>query len=89
WVEQFAEATARATWLAHAYLAAVRTLQERWRGQLAALPGAPRRDAAAWAILDVLSAYPVLTATRRNRAWEAAGLLDLMAGLEAGVMPTG
>lgn len=121
WVEQFAEATARATWLAHAYLGAVRALQERWRAQLAASPGAPRRDAAAWAMLDVLSAYPVLTAAdaiaatgramrsvydaiehleaagvlapvsanRRNRAWEAEGLLDLMAGLESGVMPTG
>ena len=119
WVEQFAEATARATWLAHAYVVAVRTLQERWRTQLGTSPGAPRRDAAAWAILDVLPAHPVLTApaataatqratrsiydaieklvaagvlrplsaTRRNRAWEAAGLLDLMAGLESGVMP--
>lgn len=121
WVEQFAQATARATWLAHAHLVAVRALQEQWRAQLAASPGAPRRDAAAWAILDVLPAHPVFTApaataatqrstgsiydaieqlvaagvvtplsaSRRNRAWEAEGLLDLIGGLESGVMPTG
>ncbi len=120
WVEQFAQATARATGLAHACLMAVRALQEQWREQLAASSGAPRRDAAAWAILDVLPAYPVLTApaatgatqratrsiydaieqlvaagvltplgaSRRNRAWEAEGLLDLIGGLESGVMPT-
>jgi Fic family protein len=126
WVEQFAQATARATSLAHAYLVAVRTLQEQWRALLAASPGVPRpprpprRDAAAWAILDVLPAHPVLTApaataatqrstgsiydaieqlvaagilvplsaSRRNRAWEAEGLLDLIGGLESGVMPT-
>ena len=112
-------ATARATWLAHAYVVAVRTLQERWRTQLGTSPGAPRCDAAAWANLDVLPAHPVLTApaataatqratrsiydaieqlvaagilrplsaTRRNRAWEADGLLDLMAELESGVVP--
>ncbi len=27
--------------------------------------------------------------TQRNRVWEAAGLLDLLASLEAGVLPTG
>jgi Fe2+ or Zn2+ uptake regulation protein len=28
-----------------------------------------------------------LTAGRRNQTWEAAGLLDLLAGLEAGEQP--
>lgn len=32
-------------------------------------------------VLEPLSAGP------RNRSWEAAGLLDLIAGLEAGRMP--
>lgn len=38
----------------------------------------------------MLMAAGVLTpvsATRRDRAWEAEGLLDLIAGLETGVMP--
>jgi Fic family protein len=62
WIEQFADATARATWLADAYLKALRTLSEGWRTALDASPAAPRRDAAAWAILDILPAYPVITA---------------------------
>jgi hypothetical protein len=76
----------------------------------------PRADAAAWALIDVLPAHPVITgpvaaaatgrakaavyqalteleaagvieplaASKRNRSWEAAGLLDLIASLEAG-----
>lgn len=76
----------------------------------------PRSDAAAWTILDVLPAHPVitvpvavaatartrpavangiagleaagalvpLTKSRRNRAWEASGLLDLIVGIESG-----
>lgn len=40
--------------------------------------------------LDQLQAAGILaplSASRRNRAWEAVGLLDLLAGLEAGQMP--
>ena len=80
----------------------------------------PRADAAAWAIIDLLPAHPVITAAiagavtgrakaaihnaldqlaeagvlepvaggRRNRSWEAAGLLELIADLETGVLPT-
>ena len=91
----------------------VQALAERWRGQL---PAAPRADAAAWAVIDVLPAHPLITApvaaaatgrwkpptyqaireveaagvllplsdSKRNRVCEAAGLLDLLAGLEAG-----
>lgn len=62
WIQQFADATAHATWLADAYLKALRTLSDRWRAALAASPAAPRRDAAAWAILDVLPAHPIITA---------------------------
>ncbi len=80
----------------------------------------PRADAAAWGLIDLLPAHPVITAAivgavtgrakaavhnaldqlaeagvlelvtggRRNRSWEAAGLLDLIADLEAGALPT-
>ena len=116
WIEQFASAASGAAHLAHAYLQAVGDLTERWREQLAASASAPRRGAAAWAVIEVLPAHPIITApvavaatgrakaaiyqaieqlestrvlmplseSRRNQAWEAAGLLDLIAGLEAG-----
>ena len=76
----------------------------------------PRADAAAWSLIDVLPAHPVITVpvgvaatgrtkpavtnsvdqlvvagvltrlgeSRRNRAWEAMGLLHLVEALEAG-----
>jgi Fic family protein len=115
WIEQFAVAAARAAHLATAYLAAVQKLAMQWSAQLAA-GAAPRADAAAWAVIDVLPAHPVITApvaaaatgrakaaihqalgeledagvltplsaARRNRSWEAVGLLELIANLEAG-----
>jgi hypothetical protein len=118
WVEQFADAAARAAHLATAYLHAVQELVALWRAQLAAA-AAPRADAAAWAVIDILPAHPMITApvaaavtgrsrapiyqaleeleaagvllplseSRRSRSWEAAGLLDLLAGLEAGQLP--
>ena len=75
--------------------------------------------AAAWAVIDVLPAHPIITApvaaaatgkskptvyqaldqlegagvleplsrSQRNRSWEAAGLLALLEGLEAGTLP--
>jgi Fic family protein len=114
WIEQFAAATTRAARLAASYLDGVAGLVARWRGQLSA-GSAPRADAAAWAVIDVLPAHPVITAraagaatgrakaaihnalaqlvecgvllplsqSKRNRSWEAAGLLDLLEGLEA------
>jgi Fic family protein len=118
WVEGFAAATARAADLAAAYLDEVAELKQHWRERLSA--GAnPRADAAAWAVIEVLPAHPVLTAAvaraatgrakaavhaaldqlaaagvllplsggRRNRSWEAGGLLDLIADLEAGERP--
>lgn len=118
WLEHFAVATGRAAQLATAYVRAVEDLMTRWRERLAA-GSAPRADAAAWAVINVLPAHPVITApvaaaatgraksaihqaiseleeagvleslsaTRRNRSWEAAGLLDLLAALERGDLP--
>ena len=115
WIEAFGVATAQAADLASDYLEAVEELQERWREQLRDA-GAPRADAAAWAVIEVLPAHPVLTAgigvaatgrsrpavdlairqlsdagvlralsdSKRNRAWEAPALLDLLRDLEEG-----
>jgi Fic family protein len=119
WIEIFATAAIQATDLASSYLDEVARLTERWRKMLRAASD-PRADAAAWAIIDLLPAHPVITAAiavavtgrakaavhnaldqladagvleaiaggRRNRCWEAAGLLDLIADLEAGELPT-
>jgi Fic family protein len=118
WIEHFAAATAKAAHLAKAYLAAVQNLSGRWKARLAAST-APREDAAAWALIEILPAHPIITApvaaaalgraksavyqglgelqaagvllplsqARRNQSWEAVGLLDLLAGLEAGELP--
>jgi Fic family protein len=116
WIEHFAAATLRAARLARTYISAVGELQVRWRDQVRASAGALRADAAAWAIIDLLPAHPMISAPvatavtgrarsrvyeaveqligagvllplsegKRNRWWEAAGLLDLVARLEAG-----
>ncbi len=60
WIESFAGAAARAATLASRYLDRVRALQDDWRGRLRA-NGPPRADAAAWSVIDVLPAHPVLT----------------------------
>lgn len=119
WIEYFAAATLRAARLARAYVSAVGALREKWREQVRATTSAPRADAAAWAIIDLLPAHPMISAPvatavtgraksrvyeaveqllsagvlvplsegKRNRWWEAAGLLDLIARLEAGELP--
>jgi Fic family protein len=116
WVEQFAVAARKAARLASAYLGKVLDLGATWRQNLAGQPGAPRADAAAWAVIAILPAYPLITApvaaaatgrskpqvyraldqleaagvvrslsaARRNRCWEAVGLLDVLERLEAG-----
>jgi Fic family protein len=72
WIETFAAASARAAELASAYLSDVRALQERWREQLRSSVS-PRSDAAAWSLIEVLPAHPVITvsvgvaATSRTR----------------------
>jgi len=118
WVEAFAIATIRGADLASAYLDEVAGLTERWRSMLRETSN-PRADAAAWAIIEVLPAHPVITSAiagavtgrakaavhhalghladagvltpvaggQRNRSWEATGLLDLVADLEAGELP--
>lgn len=119
WIEQFAAAALRGANLAAAYLDAVGQLSARWRAKLEAAATRPRADAVAWVLIDVLPAYPVITApvaavatsrskpqvyealeqlqaagvlvplsdSRRNRSWEAEGLLDLLERLEAGALP--
>jgi Fic family protein len=113
WLHGFAVASARAADLAAAYLAQVQALQSIWRERLRGL--ALRADAAAWRIIDVLPAHPIvsqpvavaatgrtrpavqqgidqlaevgvlrpLSASKRNRQWEAEGLLDLSADFDA------
>jgi Fic family protein len=119
WIEHFAGSAASAAHLAAAYLRSVQELSVRWKAQLAAAAAAPRAGAAAWLIIDILPAHPIITApvaaavtgrskpsvyqalgeleaagvleplshSRRNQSWEAAGLLDLLTGLEAGRLP--
>jgi Fic family protein len=119
WIEQFATATWEATRLAATYVRAVRDLQAEWMDRLSAHQSPPRKGAAAWALIDVLPAHPMisapvaaaatgrakaavydainqledagvlepLSAKRRNRSWEAVGLLPLIAQLEAGALP--
>lgn len=119
WVEQFAADARAAAALASACLSDIKELSASWRERLRAQPASPRADAAAWAVIDILPGYPVITAaiaasatgrskpqiyaaleqlqacgvlvpvseSKRNRCWEAAGLLDLLEGLEAGRMP--
>lgn len=115
WLEIFANAANRAAELAIRYTAQAAELQERWRQKLRAHSN-PRSDAAAWAIIEALPAYPFVTvpvavaATKRtkpavtnavaeleaagilrrlsesarSRTWEAEGLVDLIARLDAG-----
>jgi Fic family protein len=120
WLEMFGVASNRAAGLAVSYRRQVADLQARWRRQLHQHSN-PRADSAAWAIIDVLPGYPVITVpvavaatkrarsavfvavdelqgagvlealspSRRNRAWEADGLLSLVAGLESGTETVG
>jgi len=113
WIEQFAVAAGQSAVLAADYLKTVAALMESWRDRLRQ-GAAPRSDAAAWAVIDVLPAHPVITApvaeaatgraksaihqaigqltgcgvleplsaSKRNRSWEAVGLIDLLEGLE-------
>jgi Fic family protein len=115
WIESFAVSASRAASLASRYLDRVRGLQEEWRRQLT-VGSAPRADSAAWSLIAVLPAHPVITVpvgvaatghsrpavtnsidllvqagvviplgeSKRNRAWEAVGLLDLIEAMEAG-----
>lgn len=89
WLTRFASATISASRLARAYLASVRALQSEWRARLQATANAPRSDAVAWAIVDLLPAHPVLTssiavaATGRSAVAVHAGIAQLVS---AGVL---
>jgi hypothetical protein len=119
WIEVFAAATAQAATLATRYVASVELLQAGWREQVRSRSN-PRSDAAAWDLIRVLPAHPIitvavgvaatgrtkpavsnginelqnagvlaqLTTSPRNRAWEAAGLLDHIEELESGDWPS-
>jgi Fic family protein len=73
WLRIFADAAASAAELAQRYLVNVTELQERWRQHLRAAAAPPRSDAAAWTMIDVLPAHPMITintamaATKRTR----------------------
>lgn len=61
WIERFAAAAASSAELARRYVGQVETLMGSWRERLRSAV-APRADAAAWAIINVLPAHPVITA---------------------------
>jgi Fic family protein len=95
WLTVFAVATARSAVLAQRYLEAVTARQESWRQRLADVVH-PRADAAAWAVIDVLPAHPVIgvpvaaSSLRRSKAvvndafnqLETAGVLRRLGGGE-------
>jgi Fic family protein len=62
WIEHFAAATLRAARLARVYMESVQMLQRDWRARMRTQPAVPRADAAVWSLIDMLPAYPVLTA---------------------------
>ncbi len=89
WVEQFATAVHRSATLARRHVARVGALMTTWRDRLTAAT-APRADDAAWALIAVLPAHPIITgpvattATGRSKAavyhaiaeLESAGVLN-------------
>lgn len=88
WIERFAAAAARSAHLAERYLTAVEGLMATWRERLN-VAGAPRADATAWAIIEVMPAYPIISApvaaaaTGRSRGPVYEALAQLR---EAGVL---
>lgn len=84
WIEHFASAAASSAHLAKAYIRSVQELSEKWRTQLSSSNGAPRAGAAAWAVIEVLPAHPIITApvaaaaTGRSKpaVYEALGELE-------------
>jgi Fic family protein len=82
WLTTFSVAAAQAALLASRYGARVLALRDDWRARLRAASN-PRADAAAWAIIDVLPAHPVVTvpiaiaATRRTPPAVTRGVAEL------------
>jgi Fic family protein len=60
WIELFAAATTEAATLAAHYATRVGDLQDEWRGRLRRHSN-PRGDAAAWSLITVLPAHPIIT----------------------------
>lgn len=94
WIEQFSGAVHQAAKLATRYIDRIGELLAQWRDKLKGASD-PRSDSAAWAIIEILPAHPILnapvaaTATKRSKGstyeaiteLEAAGvLLPLHAG---------
>jgi len=94
WLSIFSEAAARSAHLASSYVREVESLQDKWRKSLAAASN-PRSDAAAWAIIDILPAHPVITvpvatlATGRTKAVVGEGLKQLEAAGILSRLPIG
>jgi Fic family protein len=88
WVAHFAAAATRAALLAQRNVAAVEKLRTTWQERLRA-HRAPRSDAVAWRIIDLLPAHPIMTAaaavaaTGRDKSSVSRGLEELCA---AGVL---
>jgi Fic family protein len=84
WIERFAVATRQAASSAERYLTEVSQLQEGWRDRLSTASSL-RADAAAWAVIDELPGYPVITvpaataATGRSKSSTAVGIDQLVA----------
>jgi Fic family protein len=82
WLTIFAVAATQAASLGTRYGARVAALQEAWREKLRAHAD-PRSDAAAWTIIDVLPAHPVITvpvavaATRRTKPAVTTAVTEL------------
>lgn len=89
WLEYFTVATIRAARLADSYVEAVRALQQRWRDQLRAAAHVPEDEGVAWAIVELLPARPIISAsvaaagTDRPAALVSRGIAELVA---AGVL---
>lgn len=84
WIELFATAAVRAAQIARRYSNDVLALQNMWRAQLRGHAN-PRADAAAWAIIDVLPAHPIISvpiaaaATSRTRPAVTNAMAELQA----------
>ena len=83
WIESFAVSALRAATLAARYVGRVRALQAGWRERLREHVD-PRSDAAAWMVIDILPAHPVVTvpvavaATVRTRPAVTNGIDQLV-----------
>lgn len=88
WIEQFSIAAASAATLARAYTERVSSLVTEWRQRLNESETL-RSDAAAWAVIEVLPAHPVITAAAAATATQRSkpSIYDALRQLQhAGVL---